>query len=97
MLTWVFIVLCGAAIGWLASVIADAETVREVLAWIIAGIGGGVLGGLVLTPWLAGGPIVVSGFSLPNLLIAMLGTTVVPAIAMSRRRERQRPEKPARR
>ena len=36
------------------------------------------------------GAIVVSGFSLPNLLLAMLGTTVVPALALSRRRQRVR-------
>ena len=90
MLTWIVIVLAGMFVGWIAGVVADARSGGEVLLWILAGIAGAVLGGALLTPWLGGGAIVVSGFSLPNLLLAMLGTTVVPALALSRRRQRVR-------
>ena len=86
MLTWIAIVLLGLMLGWIASLVAGADTGLQVLLWIGAGLGGAVLGGALLTPWLGGGAIVVSGFSLPNLLLSLLGAIVVPAIALAQRR-----------
>jgi uncharacterized membrane protein YeaQ/YmgE (transglycosylase-associated protein family) len=90
-LTWIAIVLIGLIIGWIAAMIADARTARDLLSWVLAGAVGAALGGALLTPWLGGGAIVVSGFSLPNLLLSLLGSVLVPAIALAVRRRGVRP------
>ena len=95
MLTWIAILLLGLVIGWLSSVIAGASTGLQVLMWIAAGLGGAALGGALLTPWLGGGAIVVSGFSLPNLLLSMLGAMTVPAAALGQRRRGARRAAPS--
>ena len=86
MLTWIAILLLGTIVGWLSAVIAGVDTGVDVLLWVVAGLGGAILGGALLTPWLGGGAIVVSGFSLPNLLLALLGAVAIPAVAIARRR-----------
>lgn len=85
MLTWIAILFSGLVLGWIAAVVADVDRARDVLMWIGAGVGGAILGGALLTPWLGGGQIVVSGFSLPNLLLSLLGAFLVPAVALAQR------------
>jgi hypothetical protein len=41
---------------------------------------------VLLAPWLGGGSVLGDGFSMPNLLIALLGAAIVPAAALARRR-----------
>ena len=47
---------------------------------IAVGVLGGVAGGLLFAPRLGGGPVGASNFSLPNLLISLLGSIVFLAI-----------------
>lgn len=80
MWTWLGIILLSALLGWLSSVASHAESGREILLRLAAGIAGGILGGLFLAPNFGGGAIGQGGFSLPNLLISLLGAIVVLAI-----------------
>nr|WP_294168280.1 GlsB/YeaQ/YmgE family stress response membrane protein [uncultured Sphingomonas sp.] len=87
MFTWAGLVVLSALLGWVASVVWRAATGREILLSIGAGVVGGVLGGLLLAPQLGGGSIASGGaFSLPNLLISLLGAILLLTIVHLLRR-----------
>ncbi|GAA4028599.1 hypothetical protein GCM10022281_04530 [Sphingomonas rosea] len=71
--TWIALILAGAVLGWLASVILRTETPREILAIVGLGAAGAVLGALLITPVLAG-RLEATGFSFPGMLLSLLGT-----------------------
>lgn len=79
-LTWILLLLLSAALGWLASVILHADQARSVLLLIGLSMAGAVLGALLLTPVLAG-PVEPFGFSLPALLLSLLGSFILLGIA----------------
>ncbi len=56
----------------------DAQ--QGILLNIVVGIVGAILGGLLLAPMLGGGSITNGDFSLPNLLISLLGAIILLAI-----------------
>lgn len=92
MWTWLGIGIFSALLGWVASVIARASTSREILFIIAVGVVGGLLGGFFLAPSLGGGSVGSGGgFSLPNLLISLLGSIGLLAILhlVQRRRVRR--------
>ncbi|GLR47152.1 hypothetical protein [Sphingomonas astaxanthinifaciens] len=72
-LTWIALILAGAALGWLASVVLGAATPREILATVGLGAAGALLGALLITPVLAG-RLEATGFSFPGVLLSLLGT-----------------------
>ena len=89
-LSWIALVLAGAVLGWLASVILHGEGAGEVLGLVLAGAAGAVLGALLLTPYLAG-KLEPTGFSLPGVLLSLLGAFLLrgvtgAALALQRRR-----------
>ena len=70
--------IVGGIIGWLASLImGDRE---GLLLDIIVGIVGAFLAGLVLTPFLGVSTINQGNFSLPGLLVSLLGALILLAI-----------------
>src|SRR5262249_28658690 len=70
--------LVGGIIGWLASLImGDRE---GLLLDIVVGIVGAFLAGLVLTPFLGVTTINQGSFSLPRLLLSLLGALILLAI-----------------
>ena len=91
-LSWIAIVLIGAVLGWLASVILHRGSARDVLGLTALGAVGAVLGALLITPVLAG-KLEPTGFSLPGVLLSLLGAflalgLVVLAQRLGRRRTR---------
>ena len=56
------------------------------IVWIIVGIAGAFLAGLLLTPLLGGGTINQGDFSLTGLLISLVGAVVLLAIVNLLRR-----------
>lgn len=88
--TWIALILAGAALGWIASVILRTETAREIMACIGLGAAGAVLGALLITPVLAG-RLEATGFSLPGVLLSLLGTFLAlgGTIAIQRLRRRR--------
>ena len=78
-LSWIALVLAGAVLGWLASVILHGEGAAEVLGLVLAGAAGAVLGALLLTPYLAG-KLEPTGFSLPGVLLSLLGAFIALGI-----------------
>ncbi|GAA4010840.1 hypothetical protein GCM10022280_05200 [Sphingomonas swuensis] len=84
-LTWILLLLAGALLGWLVSVMVASSTPREVLTMVGLGIVGAVLGALLVTPILAG-PVEPTGFSLPALLLSLLGAILLLAAGVLLRR-----------
>jgi uncharacterized membrane protein YeaQ/YmgE (transglycosylase-associated protein family) len=90
MLNWILIIIIGGVIGWLASLIMRTDAQQGILMNIVVGIVGAVLGGLFLGPLIGGGSITSGYFSLPNLLVSLLGAVVLLAIVNLIRRGRVR-------
>jgi uncharacterized membrane protein YeaQ/YmgE (transglycosylase-associated protein family) len=92
-LTWILIIVFGSLLGWLAAVILEARTAREVLGLVGLGLVGALFGAFIITPPFAGS-LPRLGFSLPGLLLALLGSVVllvVVGLVVRRQRRRQRP------
>jgi uncharacterized membrane protein YeaQ/YmgE (transglycosylase-associated protein family) len=72
--------IIGGILGWLASIIMHANAQQGIVLNIIVGIVGALLAGLLLTPLFGIGTINQSNFSLPALLISLLGAVILLAI-----------------
>ncbi|MDQ3139973.1 MAG: GlsB/YeaQ/YmgE family stress response membrane protein [Pseudomonadota bacterium] len=72
--------IVGGVVGWLASLVMRTDAQQGIILNIVVGIVGAILGGLVLAPLLGGGSITSGDFSLPNLLISLLGAIILLAI-----------------
>ena len=78
-LSWIALILIGALLGWLASVVLRSDRARDVLGLVALGALGAVLGALLITPALAG-KLEPTGFSLPGVLLSLLGAFVALGI-----------------
>jgi uncharacterized membrane protein YeaQ/YmgE (transglycosylase-associated protein family) len=72
--------IIGGNLGWLANIIMHTNAQQGIVLNIIVGIVGALLAGLLLTPLFGIGTINQSIFSLPALLISLLGAVIVLAI-----------------
>jgi uncharacterized membrane protein YeaQ/YmgE (transglycosylase-associated protein family) len=77
LILWLII---GGVLGWLASIIMHTNAQQGIVLNIIVGIVGALLAGLLLTPLFGIGTINQSNFSLPALLISLLGAVILLAI-----------------
>lgn len=73
-------IIAGAVIGWIASMIMHTNGRQGLLLDIVVGIVGAFLAGLVLTPLLGIGTINQNNFSLPALLVSLVGAILLLAI-----------------
>jgi uncharacterized membrane protein YeaQ/YmgE (transglycosylase-associated protein family) len=80
MINFIMWIIVGGIIGWLASMIMRTDAQQGTLLNIIVGIVGAFLAGLVLTPLFGVGTIGQGDFSLPSLLISLLGAIILLAI-----------------
>jgi uncharacterized membrane protein YeaQ/YmgE (transglycosylase-associated protein family) len=78
MLNFIVWIIVGAIIGWLASQLMGQR--EGLLLNIIVGIVGAFLAGVVLTPLLGISTINQGNFSLPALIVSLLGALVLLAI-----------------
>jgi uncharacterized membrane protein YeaQ/YmgE (transglycosylase-associated protein family) len=78
--------IAGAVIGWLASRIMGTSGQQGLLLDIVVGVVGAVLAGWFLTPLLGIGTINQNDFSLPALLVSLVGAIVLLAIVKLIRR-----------
>ena len=72
--------IVGGIIGWLASTIMRTDAEQGTLLNIIVGVVGAFLAGLVLTPLLGLGTVGAGGFSLPALIVSLLGAVFLLAV-----------------
>jgi uncharacterized membrane protein YeaQ/YmgE (transglycosylase-associated protein family) len=73
-------IIVGGIIGWLASIIMRTNAQQGVLLNIVVGIVGALLAGFLLAPLFGTGTINANDFSLPSLLISLLGAVILLAI-----------------
>ena len=79
--------IVGGIIGWVVSMIM--RTREGLLLNIIVGIVGAFIAGLVLTPFLGITTINQNNFSLPALMVSLLGAIILLAVvSLFRRRSR---------
>jgi uncharacterized membrane protein YeaQ/YmgE (transglycosylase-associated protein family) len=76
--------IVGAIIGWVASSLMGTR--EGLLLNIVVGIVGAFVGGLVLTPLLGIGTINQGNFSLPGLIVSLLGAIILLAVVSLFRR-----------
>jgi uncharacterized membrane protein YeaQ/YmgE (transglycosylase-associated protein family) len=72
--------IAGAVIGWLASRIMGTNSQQGLLLDIVVGVVGAVLAGWFLTPLFGIGTINQNNFSIPALLVSLLGAVILLAI-----------------
>jgi uncharacterized membrane protein YeaQ/YmgE (transglycosylase-associated protein family) len=89
-MTWIFIIIVGGILGWIASKIMHTDAQQGIILNILVGIVGAALAGWLLSP-LLGIPSINSGdFSLAALLVSLVGAVVLLAIVNLIRRGRVR-------
>jgi len=86
MINFIIWIIVGGILGWIASMIMRTDAQQGTLLNIIVGIVGAFLGGLVLAPLFGTGTINQSNFSLPSLLVSLLGAVILLAIVNMFRR-----------
>lgn len=80
MINFIIWIILGGILGWLASIIMRTDSQQGPLLNIIVGIVGSFLGGLLLSPLFGISTINQNNFSLPSLLVSLLGAVILLAI-----------------
>jgi uncharacterized membrane protein YeaQ/YmgE (transglycosylase-associated protein family) len=80
MLNFIVWIVVGGIVGWVASMIMGTNARQGTLLDIVVGIVGAFLAGLLLTPLFGVGTINQGDFSLPALLISLVGAIILLAI-----------------
>ena len=80
MVNFIVWLIVGGIIGWLASLVMRTDAQQGTLLNIIVGIVGAFVAGLVLTPLFGIGTINSGNFSLPAMLLSLLGAIILLAV-----------------
>ncbi|ANU06933.1 GlsB/YeaQ/YmgE family stress response membrane protein [Paraurantiacibacter namhicola] len=81
-----FLIIVGAILGWLASIITRAESRQAILLNVGVGIAGAFIAGLVLNPLFGGHSLLGQRYDVLALLIALLGSVIfLVALNLTRR------------
>ena len=72
--------IVGGIVGWLASIVMRTNGRQGLLHIIIVGIVGAFVAGLVLTPLLGIPTINQNNFSLPGVLVSVVGAIILLAV-----------------
>lgn len=73
----VLLVVVGAALGWLAAIVMRTESTRGIVLNVLAGIGGALIAGLIVSPLLGRGGLLEGPYSADLLLISLVGSVIV--------------------
>ena len=80
MVNLILILIVGGLIGWLASIVMRTNAQQGILLNVVVGIVGALLAGFLLSPLFGTGNITQGNFSLPALLVSLLGAVILLAI-----------------
>ena len=78
--------IVGGVIGWLASLVMRTDGQQGLFLNVVVGIVGAMLGGWFLSPLFGVSTINQNNFSLPGLLVSLLGAVILLAIVNLLRR-----------
>ena len=84
-LVWLVI---GGLVGWVASLIMKTDGQQGVFLNVVVGIVGAVVGGFLISPLLGSSTINQGNFSLPGLLVSLVGAIILLAVVNMFRRGR---------
>jgi len=76
-ITWLVV---GGLIGWVASMIMRTDAQQGIFLNVVVGIIGAALGGWFLSPLVGASTINQNNFSVPGLLVSLLGAVILLAI-----------------
>jgi len=76
----------GGLIGWVASMLMRSP--EGLIMDVVVGIVGAFIGGWLLSPYFGGGTINSNNFSLPSLVVSLLGAIILLAVVNLLRRLR---------
>ena len=76
----IILIIVGGILGWLASIVMRTNAQQGILLNVVVGIVGALLAGFLLAPLFGTGTITSGNFSLPALLVSLLGAIVLLAI-----------------
>ena len=77
MINFIIWLIVGALIGWVASLIMKTNNRQGLIGDILVGIVGAFVGGLILSPVFHISTINESNFSLPALLVSLVGAIIL--------------------
>jgi uncharacterized membrane protein YeaQ/YmgE (transglycosylase-associated protein family) len=80
MINLILILIVGGLIGWIASIMMRTNAQQGILLNIVVGIVGALLAGFLLSPLFGTATITSGNFSLPALLVSLLGAVILLAI-----------------
>ena len=80
MLNFIIWIIVGGVLGWLASLVMRTDAQQGTLLNIIVGIVGALVAAWLLSPLFGIGTINQGNFSLPALLISLLGAIILLAV-----------------
>ena len=80
----------GGIIGWLASMVMKTDAQQGVILNVVVGIIGAMLGGWLISPLVGIGTINQNNFSLPAMLVSLVGAVILLGIVNLFRRGRAR-------
>lgn len=72
----IFLIMLGAVLGWLATIILRIVGRESLKVNVVAGIGGALIAGLVINPLLGEGNLLSGGYSAEALLISFAGSVL---------------------
>jgi uncharacterized membrane protein YeaQ/YmgE (transglycosylase-associated protein family) len=76
-ITWLIV---GGLIGWVASMIMGTNAQQGIILNVVVGIVGAFLAGFLLTPYFGISTINQNNFSLPALLVSLVGAIILLAV-----------------
>ena len=79
-MTFIFVLIVGGVIGWLASIVMRTDAQQGILLNVIVGIVGALLAGYLVTPLIGGAPITSGSFGIMSLVASFLGAVILLAI-----------------
>lgn len=86
MINFIIWIILGGLLGWIASMIMRTDAQQGPILNIVVGIIGALVAGLVLSPLFGISTINQNNFSVPSLLISLLGAVILLAIVNMFRR-----------
>ena len=89
-LNFIIWLIVGGIIGWLASMIMRTDAQQGIVLNVVVGIIGALLGGWLISPLVGVGTINQNAFSLPAMLVSLVGAVILLAIVNLFRRGRVR-------
>jgi uncharacterized membrane protein YeaQ/YmgE (transglycosylase-associated protein family) len=79
-MNFLWIIIIGGILGWLASLVMRTEGQQGILLNIVVGVVGALIAGVFITPMIGSQPIISGDFDLSSLLVSFVGALILLAI-----------------